>query len=346
MHAILQSLRRLFIGITLVYVVGMAGLALLWNGETPEVWWLELPNIFAPYLFVPLLLLVPAALFIRSRWFRGAVFCLSAIFGLLFVPTWIPSNLFRPALEPNLRVATWNVLYNNPEGDEVVALLRAQDADVIVLQELTVPVTEVLEEQMRPDYPYQALEPLYGARGMGIISRYPFVNRTNDPTVPWRRVTLEVADQELTVINVHLATPELQTRDLPFLNREVIIEDYTTARRSTQQAELLALIDSIEGPLVVLGDFNTSDREPAYAELNRRLHDAYRETAWGAGLTFPQNVSVGPLPVPFPLVRIDYVWSKGGILPTDAYTVCRGGGSDHCMVVADMAMAEISVAGE
>ncbi len=346
MHAILPLLRRLFIGVTLVYAVGMAGLALLWNGEFPEVWWLELPNIFAPYLFVPLLLLVPAALLIRSRWFRGAVFCLSVIFGLLFVPTWIPTNPFRPALEPDLRVATWNVLYNNPEGDEVVALLRAQDADVIVLQELTVPVTEVLEEQMRRDYPYQALEPLYGDHGMGIISRYPFVNRTNDPTFPWRRVTLDIQDQQITVINVHLATPQLQTRDLPFLNREVIIEDYATARRSNEQAELLALIDSIEGPLVILGDFNTSDREPAYTELNRRLHDAYRETAWGPGLTFPQNMSVGPLPVPFPLVRIDYVWSKGDMLATDAYTVCRGAGSDHCMVVADMDIAEIPLAGK
>ncbi len=346
MHTILRLLRRGLIGTTLVYLVGIAGLVLLWNGEIREIWWLEVSNIFAPYLFTPMLLLLPAVLLIRSWWFRSAVVILSAIFCMLFIPRWMPSALFQPAVEPHLRVATWNVLYSNANGMEVVALVRAQEADVVVLQELTVPVTEVLKEQMRLDYPYQALEPLYGDRGMGIISRYPFVNRTNDPTVPWRRVTLELQDQELTVINVHLATPEFQTRNLPLLNREVIIEDYTTTHRSNQQAELLALIDSMEEPLVVLGDFNISDRELAYTELNRRLHDAYRATAWGPGLTFPQNVSVGPLPMPFPLVRIDYVWSKGGVLPTDAYTVCRGDGSDHCMVVADMHIAGEPVAGE
>ena len=73
MHAILQSLRRLFIGIMLVYVVGMVGLALLWNSEIRDVWWLELSNIFAPYLFVPLLLLIPAGYVLFELNSRGGL---------------------------------------------------------------------------------------------------------------------------------------------------------------------------------------------------------------------------------------------------------------------------------
>jgi endonuclease/exonuclease/phosphatase (EEP) superfamily protein YafD len=66
------------------------------------------------------------------------------------------------------------------------------------------------------------------------------------------------------------------------------------------------------------------------------MHDAYRETAWGFGFTFPNDQRLGRLAVPFPLVRIDYVWSRGGVMPALAWVDCASSGSDHCMLIADL----------
>ena len=40
---------------------------------------------------------------------------------------------------------------------------------------------------------------------------------------------------------------------------------------------LLAQVDAANTPLVVLGDFNTGDREPPYRALRSRLQDSYRD---------------------------------------------------------------------
>jgi hypothetical protein len=90
------------------------------------------------------------------------------------------------------------------------------------------------------------------------------------------------------------------------------------------------------GPLIVIGDFNTGDREPRYAQLAARMHDAFRETNRGFGFTFPDHKRMGPVTFTFPLVRIDYIWSKGGALPAAAHVECNNIGADHCFLIADL----------
>ena len=67
----------------------------------------------------------------------------------------------------------------------------------------------------------------------------------------------------------------------------------------------------------------------------------YRAAAWGFGNTFPNYLRVRGVPVP-PFIRIDYVWVGGGVVPVDARVVCDGG-SDHCMVVADVGVPNAGV---
>ena len=109
---------------------------------------------------------------------------------------------------------------------------------------------------------------------------------------------------------------------------------YDPQAREPEFSRLLSRIDETSGPRIVLGDFNLSDREPLYEDLGARLTDVYRAAAWGFGYTFPNYMRVRGVPVP-PFIRIDYVWVGGGVVPVDAKVVCDGG-SDHCMVVADV----------
>jgi endonuclease/exonuclease/phosphatase (EEP) superfamily protein YafD len=111
---------------------------------------------------------------------------------------------------------------------------------------------------------------------------------------------------------------------------------YDTVGRLSQANRLLQASRSVSGGLIMLGDFNTGDREPGHAVLSSELHDAFGETGWGFGFTFPNDKRMGPITIPIPLVRIDYIWTRGPVVPLASYTNCDDGGSDHCMVVADL----------
>jgi endonuclease/exonuclease/phosphatase (EEP) superfamily protein YafD len=47
---------------------------------------------------------------------------------------------------------------------------------------------------------------------------------------------------------------------------------------------------------------------------------------------------------PIPLIRIDYVWSAGGVVPAAARVACASR-SDHCMVIADLQVGDSAVQG-
>jgi endonuclease/exonuclease/phosphatase (EEP) superfamily protein YafD len=157
-----------------------------------------------------------------------------------------------------------------------------------------------------------------------------------------QEVVIDVGGQHVTVINVHLKAPGIDIRHVRWPASLPLIRDFDDAQRAQETAALLRDIDRVDGPLIVMGDFNTGDREPAYMEFDRRMHDAYRETSWGLGYTFPSSARGGTASSPFPLVRIDYIWSAGGVEPIATSVDCHTGRSDHCMVIADVVIGTAS----
>jgi vancomycin resistance protein VanJ len=340
-RVIVQMLKRatrgLLTGAALLYCITVVTLGLLWGIQADRTWWLALSNVFALFWFVPLLLLVPAALLVRSRWLRAAVSLALAAFLALFGARLLPP-LGQPTAGTALRVMTLNQLYSNKNVDALIAAIRAQDADIVALQELSQPMADAILQQLAAEYPYQLLMPAELDNGQGLLSRYPLREVLREPDYPAQRAIVDIDGQAITLINVHLHAPKIETRRLPRLRPARLVLDYDTSRRARELPALFRAIDAVEGPLVLLGDFNTGDREPPYAALAARLHDAYAEAAWGFGFTFPADPVLPGWPAPFPLVRIDYIWSKGGVVPAAARVVCDSG-SDHCAVVADLRLS-------
>jgi endonuclease/exonuclease/phosphatase (EEP) superfamily protein YafD len=330
-----RTTRGLLIGMAVLYCVVVVALGLIWTFGPDGIWWLELSNIFALFLFAPLLLLTPAALLLRSDWLRGATLLTLAAFLALFGSRLVPPFGW-PAQGSQLRVMTINQLYTNERIADLIKAIRAQDADIIAIQELSTPLAEAAGQQLSDRYPYQFLSPGPEDYGLGILSRYPLLATERTRGFMGQQMTVDVDGMPITVVNVHLNAPQAQTRRLRQFRPVKVVLDYDTSLRARDFPGLLQEIDTIAGPLIVMGDFNTSDREPPYADLATRLQDAYRETGWGFGFTFPNDKQLARLKVPFPLVRIDYVWSRAGIVPTTARVVCDSGGSDHCAVVADL----------
>jgi endonuclease/exonuclease/phosphatase (EEP) superfamily protein YafD len=311
----------------------LLALAALWATAGQRTWWLELANAFALLLFAPLLLLLPAALLIRSRWMAAAVAAALALFVALFGAHFIPPAAPPPAGTP-LRVMTFNHLFTNERVDEVVAAIRAQQADIVALQELSESVANALRAELSQEYPYQVLVP-GNQSGLGLISRYPFQSSGEPASVRGQRVTIQLAGQMVTLFNIHLPAPYIKTRKIRQLGLPVIT-GYDSSTPTRHVGRLVKEVDQVSGPLIVMGDFNTGDREPRYAQLAERMHDAFRETNWGFGFTFPDHKRMGPFTFPFPLVRIDYVWSNGGAVPAAAHVECNNTGADHCFLVADL----------
>lgn len=339
MRLLSTVVHRLLLIVTLLYGLSVGLLASLWHSEIRYRWWLELPNIFAPYLFLPLLLLIPLAMLLPSRFFRGTVLGIVIAFVIVCGPWLVPSVTNAPPEGEQLRVLTFNVLYTNQQTDAIIETLRMHDADVIGFQELTLPVASVIEQELGHVYPYRLFEPPSGKWDIGIMSRYPIIAVEPAKGQRWQQVRLDVEGQPVTFINVHLSQPRMELRDLPIVRKPVIIRNYNTDSRTQGILQLLEIVDAVQEPLIMLGDFNLSDREQAYALFAHRLHDAHAHTAWGLGTTFPtQQVRIGPVPIPFPLVRIDYVWSGNGVVPIASSTRCDSAGSDHCLIVADLSL--------
>lgn len=337
MQSLLRSARRPIAAAIFCYSLGAFAAGAMWLVNPQATWWLALSNMFAPLLLAPLLLLLPLALLLRA-WPTAVVTLAAAVVALaLLGGQLLPPALAVPQGAP-LRVMTFNHLFANTRVDAIVAEIRAQDADIVALQELSTTAAAALARDLGDEYPYQFVRPFDSPQGMGIISRLPF-ERSEEiwDGVRGQRVTVRVGGQMVTVMNIHLGAPHIQGRRLAGLP---IVTGYDPSSTNRQVGRLVKMIDLIDGPLVAMGDFNTSDREARYHELAARMHDAFRATNWGFGFTFPDHKRFGPITVPLPLLRIDYVWSRSGVLPAAAHVECNSTGADHCFLVADLRVAE------
>jgi vancomycin resistance protein VanJ len=321
-----------------LYVCALVLLAVLWLAAPTAAWWLALSNIFAPHLFTPLVLLLPLALLLRHAALHSAALALGALFVLLCGPSLLPYSPRAGAEGRALRVLTLNQHRPNRRFEELMAAIRAQDADLVALQELTPATVVHLEAALADVYPYRIVAPSdVDDSGLGLLSRYPLRPLEAPPGLVALAALAEVEGMTVRVLTTHLASPTTRADAPESLPALPIPSAYDTRVRDAEVARLLSFARGSPGPLLLLGDFNLADREPAYALLAAELRDSFRAAAWGFGFTFPDTKRLLRQPYPYPLIRIDYVWSRE-LTPLAAWTACGQSKSDHCAVVAVLAL--------
>ena len=330
----MTEIRKGLVWGTLLYTFGLLGLALLWRLNI-DVWWVALPNIVAPSLFLPLVLLVPLAFWVRletySRLYLFCVGVLVLVFGFSFGGRFLPRSPVTGAEGgTELRIMTLNHLYLNRDLEAIKKTILRQDADLVALQELTPEVAAMVRLEFETRYPYQQLQPLdrSSTKGVGLLSRFPLENVGYDDDYGGQHVTLQIGERYLKLINLHLMIP-FGGRDS---GRALAFDPGTRTRQLEKLKLAVEAVPESDG-LIVVGDFNLSDQEPGYRELANLMTDAYRSTRRGFGFTFPTGRAYAGVPLPL-LARLDYVWLKG-LEPLAAHRDCRSG-SDHCAVIADM----------
>ena len=97
---------------------------------------LALTEVFAPWLFLPLLVLLPFAWALRDRMLVVALALAAVTFAVHLGPALVPGpHPQPPAGAVPVRVASWNVYIRNPAA-RVVDTVRSLDADVVGLVEV------------------------------------------------------------------------------------------------------------------------------------------------------------------------------------------------------------------
>jgi len=327
------------IAITLLYALIALAYPLLREVLWRHEWGMFAVN-FAPWLFAPLLVLVPLALFVPSWPLRGATALAVVAFLLVYGDRFLPRLATASAATSRLTVMTFNVHIFNSDPDRVATAIEHEAPDIVALQELGPAMAQVLEARLKDRYPYRSLHPAArNERGSGIFSRFPirqdqgFV-MAGDVRVG-QHLVLDVAGQPLDLFSVHLHVPDVPTPE----GGEFIIDPAPGFASRQQDEELDALINAIRAQsrtVLAIGDFNLTDQTPDYARLSAILRDAYREAGWGFGLTFPNGHRVKGVYVPFPLVRLDYVFHSSDLRATRAWVGAEGG-SDHRYLVVELA---------
>jgi vancomycin resistance protein VanJ len=290
-------------------------------------------QIFEPYFLIALVLGAGIlALVARRRVPSLMLLALVIAVGLRYGPLLVSFPAATPPGAQRLHVMSWNMEAGGVAFETMVETIEDAHPDVVGLVELVPRISRAAEadERLNELYPYQALLPRSGAPDLGLLSRFPILEHQFSEEPGMLRAVIAPPDEA--PITVLLAHPYLGSID-----QIGLVPDIQTASRDAAIRAIREQIDTelaAGRDLLVLGDFNTTDREPAYAELSQGLHDAQRVAGVGLGMTWrPQSVEG----LPFGLLRIDYLLSSPRFVVLAAGPDCTPRGSDHCLVSATFA---------
>jgi endonuclease/exonuclease/phosphatase (EEP) superfamily protein YafD len=297
---------------------------------------LALSNFIAVYFFFPLPVVLLLGIFCRSRslliGFAIGAIAFLALWGHLFLP-----RLSQPrASGAALTVMTYNVLAWHSHTDEIIANIRAENPDLVLIQELNHTLANALKTGLAAEYPYQVLDPVDNPTGIGAISRYPLRDTGERMPLRWiggpQILEMDWSDRRITVINIHMFST---TR---IASASIIDPEF---RLREAEARLLVERALQEGPAIVAGDANTSPLSEAYRILSRDLIDAWREAGFSLGHTFPgSDIPGSDRPrlrgwlVPKWLARIDYIFHSEHWVTKGARMARFDQVSDHRGVIA------------
>ena len=204
----------------------------------------------------------------------------------------------------------------------MIELIRREQPDLLLLQEIDGYRAAKFEDELQalfPDQTYHfAFKPAFR---QGIVSRFPL---TPLPGSYYQgraqKVIVETPFGPVNVWNVHLSQPSLWEQHYQ------------------QMLDLVESIDDVDGPLIVGGDFNTTDQSEVYRLINQRLYNAHWQAGWGFGFSFPSTVPKfrRTVPIPTPVIRIDHIFYSDHFFARKAQTLTDSGGSDHFPVTAEL----------
>jgi vancomycin resistance protein VanJ len=309
--------------------------AVMWSFG--DLWWPATALLFmGRWMFLlPLVVVVPAALFLRRRLLfpllLGALVTLGPIMGgrigagrLLPTPGGMP-----------LRVVTFNVGGGQMIADDLPLLLELWSADVVLFQECGEALATMTERIrgwnghhagplcMLTRFPIVRVEPMdrsalervkrdqaAGIGGAGFVVRY----------------TLGTPRGPINVTNIHLETARKGFEGL--MSGDVEQLRLNTMLRNIESTLARRWVDAARGPTLVAGDFNTPVESRIFQDHWGDFADAFTRVGTGLGTTKYNG---------WIRINIDHVLTDDAWRAVTA-RAWRDLGSDHRAMVADLVL--------
>jgi endonuclease/exonuclease/phosphatase family metal-dependent hydrolase len=241
---------------------------------------------------------------------------------------------------------------NGRTGSEknIGAFVKAQDADIICLQEYFVPGDpeakgKLIKSSLGQNY--HSHIKLIGWKknryyGIATFSRFPIVNKGEivHPGSSSLTIFTDVMIQNDTfrIYNNHLQSFRLKKMDGSLIE-EMTSEDNETfdevkslsfslkkgfVRRSVQAQVVKEHIRNSKYPVIVAGDFNDTPVSYTYRKIRNGLNDSFVTSGYGAGFTYKGN---------YPPNRIDYILYDNALI-NNHFDIVRVKYSDHYPIIA------------
>lgn len=210
MPLVISLLRPIVIIGSLVYVVGLFAWFAAYSLTGDRFGPLALINSLALYLFLPLALVLVASLLVRRPELWMGIAAGVGLFLWLWGGLFLPRDSSVEAGTPTLTVMTYNTLALHRETGAAIDVIRAEEADVVCIQELNPLLARAIEDELADEYPYQILRPAAGVQGMGTISKHPIRLADEQPPPngvgPPLAVEVDWNERPVTVVNFHLSS--------------------------------------------------------------------------------------------------------------------------------------------
>ena len=153
------------------------------------------------------------------------------------------------------------------------------------------------------------------------------------------RFEVQIGGQPVALYSIHFLTPRAYFMEIlrgRLRTGLVDVQAWTSAKAESARA-VTALIAAERIPAVIAGDLNTPDHGYIYHLFSRVAVDAFAKAGSGWGLTFPGSTH-NPVAFFGPWLRLDYLFSTGGLEPLSCYPE-PGRRSQHCAVVGRFRLA-------
>jgi len=304
----------------------LAGLALATAGGFfgGFAWWLDLLADLKMHLALGGMVLFAAAAALR----RGPDMALALVLAALnaaapasYITAAAESAEARPARQ--LKVVSYNANNHNPDTQQTIEFLRRQNADVVILAEVTEPLQKALEA-VSDIYPHRFFSPLFQNKGhnphsIGVLSKRAW----EDKGLGWSDYT---ARAFAVWVRFPAASPSLTVAGVHLLNTLL----HPAGQQRAEAQGLTALLNRFEGSVVVAGDFNMTPFSARFEGLLRET--GLRRAEGGLNPTWPSQLT--PLGL-----SLDHILTGNGIDPAVMHVGPRLG-SDHLPLVGSFGLAK------
>ncbi len=330
---------RLLIALGTLAVASMAVLALL-GFAVPEF---DLLNHFQLFIFFGALAAVALALvaFGRTRWKRWMIGIASAGLlssGVIFLPELLSGFMPHQPLptdgRPVYKLMTHNVFGLNFDMARVEAAIEAEKPDIIALQEYFGEQSSELHPLLHDQYPYFAQCRGGKRANIAIYSKLPFEEAEEDGACPndayGKQRTARILatftqpdGTKFSVMTTHLDWP------MPVM------------RQNKQFEELTSAVNDTTGPLLVVGDFNSTPWSYALRDFATRTmldRQTRNVVTFPLRFTAPHRFFPDGLMETMPVLPLDHVLVRGGVQVHDIHAGTDTG-SDHLPIFVTFSVA-------